>query len=291
MVEEARKEYVPEEEVSQGETQEYANQADDYGPEEVHQETPSMPDEDWRVKAMQDPRVRERFDAALLGNQGVPQQEAAPPPVDPVQEAEAKLREVEANAPVLDESNMTAEGVQAFMQWQEDRNRARQTYYDAKLQKTESLLESQRARTVLDEHIESVRQADPAFKDYEQEFRKYVRDNNVDPKLLQNRTVVEMIRKSIGYDHLRSRRKAKAPGAPPVDESYNSQGRAQRQAAAQQNALREPTELDHQLAAFYRIPVEKLIENEETMQGGSERWSMTGSVQWSDAEKLRRMRR
>lgn len=241
--------------------------------------------DDWRMKAIQDPRVRERFDQALFGQQ----EQAAPPAPDPVEQARAQLQEIEQNMPQLDERNMTADQVTAFMQWQENRNSARQAVYDAELQQTRAELEAQKARNTLDEYVESTRSQDPAFKEYENEFRKYVQQNNIDPKLLQNRTVVEMIRKAIGYDHLSTRRKAQAPGAPAVDESYNAQGRAARQRQAEQEqSTREPTELDLQLSAFYGIPVEQLLENEQSMAPDSERWEMKGSVQWSDQQKLKR---
>ena len=284
MAEEAVKTAETYEEVPQ--EQEFVEEQLQEPVEDFSQETAPEPEsvDDWRVKAIQDPRVRERFDQALFG-----QQQAPEPQPDPVAEARAQLQEVEQAMPQLDENNMTADQVTAFMQWQENRNNARQAVYDAELQQTRAELEAQKARNTLDEYVESARGQDPAFKEYENEFRQYVRENNIDPRLLQNRTVVEMIRKAIGYDHLNNRRRAQAPGAPAVDESYTSQGRAARQRQAEQTkTTREPTELDMQLSAFYGIPVEQLIENEDVMQPDSERWEMKGSVQWSDREKLKR---
>jgi len=211
-------------------------------------------------------------------------------PVDPVQEAQAKLQELDSGMPQLDENNMTAENVTKFMQWQNERNRAAQDLADARLQRQENQLMAQQARTQLEDYIQSARSADPQFKGYEDKFRMYVRENNIDPRLLGNRTVMEMIRKAIGYDELKGRRKARAPGAPPVDESYTSQGqraRSQRQ-QEQSQQLREPTELDLQLAAYYGMDVNELIQGEETYGGDRERWSMKGAVQWSDPEKIRR---
>ena len=248
-------------------------------------ESSSVPEEDWRVKAMQDPRVRERFDQALLGGQQAPVYEA---PVDPVVQAKEKLQEINSSMPQLDEKNMTAEQVTKFLSWQNERAQAQQEVYDAELARTQQEVQAQRARSTLEDYIGQVKTADPTFKDYENDFRKFVRDNNIDPRLLENRTVVEMIRKSIGYDHVRGRRKAKSPGAPPVDESYVSQGQRARARAQESQTLREPTELDHQLAAYYRMPVEELIKAEQDLGGDAERWSMKGAVQWSDDEKLRR---
>jgi len=255
--------------------------------EEVVEETSQSSQEDWRMKAMQDPRVRDRFDQALFGNQEQPVYEA---PIDPVQQAEEKARELESAPPEIDWNNATGEDVSKFMKWNEDRNSAKQAVLDAKLQRQEQVLQAQRARSTLEDYIVSAKGADPDFKNYEQEFRKFVRENNIDPRLLEQRQVVDMIRKSIGYDHVKARRKAKAPGAPPVDESYNQQGRAARQkkqAEAAEN-LREPTELDEQLAAFYRMTPEDLIRSERDLGGDAERWSMKGAVQWSDPEKLRK---
>ena len=245
----------------------------------------SIPEEDWRVKAMQDPRVRERFDQALLGGGETPVYEA---PVDPVVQAKEKLQEINSSMPQLDEKNMTAEQVTKFLSWQNERSAAQQAVYDAELARTQQEVQAQRARSTLEDYIGQVKTADPTFKDYENDFRKFVRENNIDPRLLENRTVVEMIRKSIGYDHVRGRRKAKSPGAPPVDESYVSQGQRARARAQESQTLREPTELDHQLAAYYRMPVEDLIKSEQELGGDAERWTMKGAVQWSDDEKLRR---
>lgn len=247
-------------------------------------EAPQSPP-DWRVQAMQDPRVRERFDQALLGGQ---QQAPVEPQVDPVMEAKQRLQDVNSSMPQLNEKNMTAEQVTRFLTWQNERAMAQQAVYDAELARTQNELQAQRARGTLEDYIGQAKTADPAFKEYEREFRKFVRDNNIDPRLLENRTVVDMIRKSIGYDHVRGRRKAKRPGAPPVDEAYATQGRRARAQAQESRQLREATELDHQLAAFYRMPVEDLIKSERELGGNAERWSMKGAVQWSSDEKLRR---
>lgn len=255
-------------------------------PEEEFTSEPQAQEDDWRLRAMQDPRVRERFDQALFGQQEQPVYEAPP---DPVESARARLNELDGNMPTLDENNMTAEHVTKFMQWQNERNRAAQELADARLQRQENQLQAQQARSSLEDYIQSSRSADPQFKQYEDQFRQYVRDNNIDPRLLQNRQVMEMIRKAIGYDTLRGRRKAKAPGAPPVDESYTRQGqRARQQRAAAQTQLREATELDRELAAFYRMPVEEYIASEQKFAADRERWSMEDSVQWSDEAKLRR---
>jgi len=254
------------------------------------EETVQPEPEDWRVQAIKnDPSVRARFDEALFGQQ----EQAYEPAPDPVAEARQKLNEVESSMPQLDESNMTAEQVTAFMKWQQQRAEAQQAVYDVEIQQTRAEVMAQRARTQLDEYVEATREADPAFKDYETQFRQYVRDNNIDPRLLENRTIVEMIRKAIGYDHLSKRPKAKAPGAPPVDESYTSQGRAAKQARQQaaEEAMREPTELDHQLAAFYGLPVEQLIGQESELGADRENWNIKGAVQWSDKEKIRRLNR
>jgi len=254
--------------------------------DEVPVEESDSPEEDWRVQAIKsDPSVRARFDQALFGGG---QEQAYEPAPDPVQVAKDKLAEVESSMPQLDEENMTAEQVTSFFNWQRDYARAQQEVHNVELQQTKAEVEAQKAKSQLDEYVEMTRSADPAFKDYEQEFRQYVRDNNIDPRLLGNRTIVDMIRKAIGYDHLSKRPKAKAPGAPPVDESYTSQGRAAKKQAAESQQLREPTELDQQLAAFYRMPVEDLIQKESEMGGDRERWAMKGAVQWSDDEKLRR---
>lgn len=254
---------------------------DSFEPESEEQAQP----QDWRVQAMQDPRIRERFDQALLGGQQEPVYEA---PVDPVMQAKERLQEVNSSMPQLDEKNMTAEQVTKFLNWQNDRAAAQQAVYDAELQRTQYEVQAQRARGTLEDYISQTKNADPAFKNYENEFRKFVRENNIDPNLLENRQIVEMIRKSIGYDHVRGRKKAQRPGAPPVDESYTSQGRRARAKSQESQQLREPTELDHQLAAYYRMPVDELLKNEIEMGGDAERWSMKGAVQWSDDEKLRR---
>lgn len=254
-------------------------------PEETYEAQPEPVEEDWRIKAMQDPRVRERFDQALLGGQ---EQQVYEAPADPVIQAKERLQEINSSMPQLDEKSMTAEQVTKFLNWQNDRAAAQQAVYDAELSRTQAEVQAQRARSTLEDYIGSVKTADPAFKEYENEFRKFVRENNIDPRLLENRTVVEMIRKSIGYDHVRGRRKATSPGAPPVDESYTSQGQRARARSQESRQLREPTELDHQLAAYYRMPVEDLIKSEDDLGGDAERWSMKGAVQWSDDEKLRR---
>lgn len=244
--------------------------------------------EDWRVKAMSDPKVRERFDAALFGSQD-PVYE---PPPDPVEEARKELTRIDNEMPQLDEKNMTAEQVTKFMNWQTQRSRAQQAVYDASLEKTRAEVQVQRARSTLEDYIQTTRSADPDFKNYEGEFRKFVRENQIHPNLLENKQVVEMIRKAIGYDSIKGRRKAKAPGAPAVDESYTSQGqRARKSKADAAPQLREPTELDLQLSAYYGIPVEKLIESEGDMNPDSDRWTIPNGVRFSDREKLQRARR
>lgn len=289
---------MAEEAVKEAPMQDEAPVQDEWVPEgedlpvedEAPVEEPASPAEDWRVQAIKnDPSVRARFDEALFGQQ----QQVYEPEPDPVADARSKLTEVESSMPQLDESNMTAEQVTSFMKWQQQRAEAQQAVYDAEIQQTKAEVMAQRARTQLDEYVEATRESDPAFKDYEAQFRQYVRDNNIDPRLLENRTIVEMIRKAIGYDHLSKRPKAKAPGAPPVDESYTSQGRAAKQARqqAEDDAMREPTELDHQLAAFYGMPVEQLIGNEQELGADRENWNIKGAVQWSDKEKIRRLNR
>lgn len=281
---------ISEEDVSvEGENPEVAVNAE--APEEAFEqetEPTAQQQEDWRLQAMQDPRVRERFDAALFGGNEQAAAQAQQQQRNPVVEAQQRLQELNNSMPQLDENNMTAEQVTAFLQWQNERAAAQQHLYDAQLAATQYEVQAQRARATLEDYIGRVKNNDPDFARYEKEFRDYVRDNNIDPNLLENRQIVEMIRKSIGYDHVRGRRKAKAPGAPPVDESYNSQGRKARQQREEADRLREATEFDHQLAAYYRMPVEELIRGEDKYQGDSERWSMNGAVQWSDDEKLRR---
>jgi len=253
--------------------------------EEQVQEEPQQ-QEDWRVQALRnDPSVRARFDEALFGAQ---QQEAAPMPVDPVAEAQAKLNELDASMPSLDEKNITAQSVTQFMTWQQERARAAQAVYDARLEQQQNVILQQQSRTVLEDYMQQARSSDPDFRSYESEFRQYVQQNSIDPRLLQNRTVVEMIRKAIGYDHIRSKRRPRAPGAPAVNEAYTQQGQQSRQRQQSQQQLRAATELDQQLAAFYRMPVEDLIRNESEMDGEREHWTMKGAVQWSKPEKLRR---
>lgn len=253
--------------------------------EEQVQEEPQQ-QEDWRVQALRnDPSVRARFDEALFGAQ---QQEAAPMQVDPVAEAQAKLNELDASMPSLDEKNITAQSVTQFMTWQQERARAAQAVYDARLEQQQNVILQQQSRTVLEDYMQQARSSDPDFRSYESEFRQYVQQNSIDPRLLQNRTVVEMIRKAIGYDHIRSKRRTRAPGAPAVNEAYTQQGQQSRQRQQSQQQLRAATELDQQLAAFYRMPVEDLIRNEGEMDGDREHWTMKGAVQWSKPEKLRR---
>lgn len=276
-----------EEEVSTQETDEHEIYEPDPEEEFASEPEPTQAqEEDWRLRAMQDPRVRERFDQALFGQQEQPVYEAPP---DPVESARAKLNELDSNMPTLDENNMTAEHVTKFMNWQNERNRAAQELADARIEMTQRQVQAQQARGALEDYITSARSQDPQFKGYEDKFRQYVRENNIDPRLLQNRQVMEMIRKAIGYDSLRGRKRAKAPGAPPVDESYTQQGqRARRQRQESRKTLREPTELDRELAAFYRMPVEEYLSDEEKFAADRERWSMEDSVQWSDESKLRR---
>ena len=277
---------VEEQEVSQQETS--GHEVYEPEPEEEFRSEPTReePQEDWRLRAMQDPRVRERFDQALFGQQEQPVYETPP---DPVEEARSKLNELDSSMPALDENNMTAEHVTKFMQWQNERNRAAQELADARLQRQENQIQAQQSHVALEDFIATTRSQDPEFKGYESEFRKFVKDNNIDPRLLQNKMVMDMVRKSIGYDKMKGRRKAKAPGAPPVDESYTRQGQAARQRKRDaEPKLREPTELDYELASFYRQDINEYLEDEQRFAADRERWSMTDSVQWSDEKKLRR---
>jgi hypothetical protein len=277
---------LQEEEVSTQETDEHEIYEPE--PEEEFATEPETPqqEEDWRLRAMQDPRVRERFDQALFGQQ---QEQVYEAPVDPVEQARSRLNELDSSMPTLDENNMTAEQVTKFMNWQNERNRAAQELADARIEMTQRQVQAQQARSSLEDYIQSAKAQDRDFKNYETQFREYVRENNIDPRLLQNRQVMEMIRKAIGYDQLKGRRRAKAPGAPPVDESYTRQGQqAKRRKAEAAPKLREPTELDYELAAFYRQPVEEYLADEQKFAADRERWSMEDSVQWSDEAKLRR---
>lgn len=275
-IEENMEDTVPEGVVDE----QYVEQEQDVSSESVGQQ------EDWRVQALRnDPTVRARFDQALFGGQA---QAAQPAYVDPVAEAQQRLNDLDSSMPQLDERNVTAESVTKFMTWQQDRARAAQDLYDARLSQQQAVIEQQQSRTVLEDYVQQVRASDPDFKSYERDFRQYVQQNNIDPRLLSNRTVVEMIRKAIGYDALRAKRRPRAPGAPAVNEAYTQQGRSVREARASQQQLRAATDLDQELAAFYRMPVEELIRNESEMDGEREHWTMKGAVQWSKPEKLRR---
>lgn len=280
-------EMITEDDLYDGEQEVVESEEFEQEPETVS--TQETPREDWRVQALRDdPSVRERFDRALFGGQD---QAAPEPQVDPVQEAQTKLNELNSNVPTLDENNMTAEDVTRFMNWQRERDEARAALYDAKLQRQEQVLMQQQGRSALEDYIQRAKQSDPDFKHYEKEFRQYVNNNNIDPRLRQNQEIMDTLRGRIGYEWLqKNRRKAKAPGAPPVDEAYAQQGRAAKaRKQADENALhREVTEQDRQIAAFYRMSPEEYVRGEVDYSADSRGAALTGAFNFSDANKLRR---
>lgn len=237
---------------------------------------PQSEPEDWRVQAVRtDPGVRQRFDQMMFG-----QQEAPVVPPDPVAEAEKQLSELEKNPVVLNPAESTAEDFQRFFEWQEQRNVAQRGVFEAKLQRQQNMMVPMRAGQTLNDYASRAAARMPEFKNIEAEFRQYIRDQKIDPELVENQVLMDTLAKSMLYDASKRGQKVKAP-PPAVSEAYTQQGQAQRQKQVAEAAPRELSEQEMSVATFLRIDP-KDYADPKWGDVNDQNWEMEGAIQYTD---------
>lgn len=195
-----------------------------------------QPEEDWKSKAI---AAQTRLEMIEEMRQQAMQQ-SAPQRVDEVTQLRQAIEAKRQEMPVLDDKNP-----QSF--WERERVKdeidgLQERLVEARMRQQERVLVNQQVGAAVQQY--KAQQANrPAFKAVEAQFDQLV--DRLEPHLKGNRTMLEMIRKNLEYDHM-SKGGPKAPASAPSG-AYQPQARA----SANRGKVNWKNDADREVGEYY----------------------------------------